>query len=427
MRRKSREHAENHERWLVSYADFVTLLFAFFVVMFATSRVNAQRVTQISEYYSAYMAKDSERLEEVLRDQAIRPPKEEANPDLRHILTEAEMAPVKRNVEERLAPLLEAERIELRLTPRGLIISLRESGFFAAGQADLLPGTEAVLSEVGGVIAGLPNQPVRLEGHTDNQPIQTARFPSNWELSTARAIAVLDLLVDRFSIDPFRVSVAGYGEHRPVADNATVEGRAKNRRVDIAILSQSAADMAPKQRLAYQDERRGAEALAGLSEREAKPKAEQRDVAALVVADLQAHSNAGMEPVAHAAAVVHQMRGVAVCDQGVSGRHKGLPTAFRTQLPKMVTAIDGEDADSAANLAGGGVVTGLAAYRQAPVEEYLASTANSGERGRATPRGSHGPDQVSLSDAFFPRFAVAVLLRNERGGAQHTHHKAQQS
>jgi len=252
MPRKNKKHHENHERWLVSYADFVTLLFAFFVVMFATSHVDSRRMQQISEFYSAFLAKDAELVQRLLLKMAedSKPQDEQTSvPDARRVLTMAELTPIKAQVERRLAPLLEAEKIGLSLTPRGLIISLRESGFFPPGQATFLPGTAGLLTEVGAVIAELPNQPVRMEGHTDDTPISTPRFPSNWELSTARAIAVLDLLVERFDIDPRRVSVAGYAERRPIAENSTPEGRTKNRRVDIAILSQSAAEMAPKQRL----------------------------------------------------------------------------------------------------------------------------------------------------------------------------------
>jgi chemotaxis protein MotB len=252
MPRKSKQAPENHERWLVSYADFVTLLFAFFVVMFATSRVDHKRMQQISEFYGAYLAKDAEMAQQLLNkmdEENLRKQAEANPPAARRVLTMAELEPIKAQVEQRLAPLIEADKIALSLTPRGLVISLRESGFFAPGQASFLPGTADLLAEVGAVIAELPNQPVRMEGHTDNTPIRTARFPSNWELSTARAIAVLDLLVDRFDIDARRVSVAGYGERRPIADNSTAAGRSKNRRVDIAILSQSAAAMAPKQRL----------------------------------------------------------------------------------------------------------------------------------------------------------------------------------
>jgi chemotaxis protein MotB len=252
MPRKSKSKAENHERWLVSYADFVTLLFAFFVVMFATSRVDANRMQHLSEAYSAILSNDNELLQAVVANFAAQRDAEalaEAAPDARRVLTMSEMKPVKEQVERRLAALIEGDKIALGLTPRGLIISLRESGFFPPGQATFLPGAEDLLSEVGAVIAELPNQPVRMEGHTDDTPIQTARFPSNWDLSAARAIAVLNLMVTKYDIDPRRVSVSGYGERRPIAENASPQGRAKNRRVDIAILSLSAAEMAPKQRL----------------------------------------------------------------------------------------------------------------------------------------------------------------------------------
>jgi chemotaxis protein MotB len=252
MPRKSKSKPENHERWLVSYADFVTLLFAFFVVMFATSHVDAKRMQQLSEVYSAVLSRDAELLQNVIAKFAAEKAAETAAaavPEARRVLTMAEMKPVKEQVEQRLAALIAGDKIALALTPRGLIISLRESGFFPPGQATFLPGAEDLLSEVGAVIAELPNQPVRMEGHTDNTPIQTVRFPSNWELSTARAIAVLNLMVHKYDIDPHRVSVAGYGERRPIAENASQQGRAKNRRVDIAILSLSAAEMAPKQRL----------------------------------------------------------------------------------------------------------------------------------------------------------------------------------
>lgn len=255
MPRKSSKQRENHERWLVSYADFVTLLFAFFVVMFATSHVNSRRMQQISQAYAAIMSNDIQQLRSIVaefaadRDAAEGAGDAAGNPDARRVLTMQEMMPVKARVEQRLGPLIQGDKISLSLMPRGLIISLRESGFFPPGQATFLPGAADLLSEVGAVIAELPNQPVRMEGHTDNAPIQTTRFPSNWELSTARAIAVLDLMVHTYDIDPRRVSVAGYADRRPIADNSTPEGRAKNRRVDVAILSHSAAEMAPKQRL----------------------------------------------------------------------------------------------------------------------------------------------------------------------------------
>jgi chemotaxis protein MotB len=239
MPRRSKAKPENHERWLVSYADFVTLLFAFFVVMFATSHVDAQRMQQISEAYSAIMSKDAEQLRAVMvtfaaQKQAAAASQAAKDPDARRVLTMAEMEPVRKRVEQRLAPLIEGDKIGLALTPRGLIISLRESGFFPPGQATFLPGAAGLLSEVGAVVADLPNQPVRMEGHTDNTPIRTARFPSNWELSTARAINVGKFLVED-GIPPERIAVAGFASFQPLDDRFDEIAYRRNRRIEIKL------------------------------------------------------------------------------------------------------------------------------------------------------------------------------------------------
>ncbi len=245
---RSKPKAENHERWLVSYADFITLLFAFFVVMFATSQVNAKRMQQISEAYAAYLeGTPTERPPAPIATE--QPGEPLAGQDARKILTMEEMLPVKQRLEARLAPLIEQDQIAVELFPRGLVLSLREAAFFDPGQDGFRPGAASLLTQVGEALRELPYQPIRLEGHTDNVPINTAKFPSNWELSTARAVEVLNLLRTRFDIPSERLSVAGYGEFRPVADNSSAAGRGKNRRVDIVVLSQAAAVMAPRQKL----------------------------------------------------------------------------------------------------------------------------------------------------------------------------------
>ena len=124
----------------------------------------------------------------------------------------------------------------MTVPPEGVVVSLKDLGFFNSGQAVLLPGAAGKIRRIATVLAqhGLD---LRVEGHSDDQPIHTAEFRSNWELSTARAMAVLMLLVDDSGIDPKKVSVAGYGEYRPVADNATPEGRQMNRRVDLVVVA----------------------------------------------------------------------------------------------------------------------------------------------------------------------------------------------
>ena len=127
----------------------------------------------------------------------------------------------------------------MRITPEGFVISLRELGFFNSGQAVLLPGADKKIEKIGRILSqrGLE---LRIEGHSDDQPIHSAQFHSNWELSTARGMAVLLLLVNDAGFDPKRISVCGYGQYRPLADNATPEGRKINRRVDLVVLGTAA-------------------------------------------------------------------------------------------------------------------------------------------------------------------------------------------
>ncbi len=131
---------------------------------------------------------------------------------------------------------MRASKISLRLEGRGLIVSLRESAFFASGDDTVAAGSLPILAKVAAVVRGLPNQ-VRLEGYTDSVPIHNSRFRSNWDLSAARAIAVMEVLRDRFQIPVWRLAIAGYGENAPVDTNDTEEGRAHNRRVDLVVLS----------------------------------------------------------------------------------------------------------------------------------------------------------------------------------------------
>ena len=264
--RSRRQPAENHERWLVSYADFITLLFAFFVVMFATSQVNKKQMASMAAAYSSYLGgkKSTEPglaagsvLTNTPADGVGHTP---GNRTLRERLTRAEMIPIKKRVEKRLAALIAGDKVTVRLLPRGLVLSLREAAFFDTAKETFRPGAKPLLDEVGQAMQEITYQPIRLEGHTDNVPILTEDFSSNWDLSTARAIQVMNALKDEFGLHPERLSVSGYAAVRPIADNRTPEGRAANRRVDIVILSRSAAAMAPRQRLGDAEPRAGSAA-----------------------------------------------------------------------------------------------------------------------------------------------------------------------
>ena len=238
-RKKKHEHV-NHERWLVSYADFITLLFAFFVVLFASSQSDKKKQIQIAAVmqtaftplgtFEAHSKTPplAEGAGAVVHPAALALPFPQAGQ-----VREAEMEARLGRVIRAQMGKLPAGSVAVRMAPEGLVVSLNEVGFFASGSAEVrAEGVEAVAA----LAASLPDAPLRVEGHTDNVPIHTAQFGSNWELSAARASAIARLLLERGTMHPANVSAAGFAEFHPVASNATGEGRRANRRVDVILL-----------------------------------------------------------------------------------------------------------------------------------------------------------------------------------------------
>jgi chemotaxis protein MotB len=247
MKRTRNIAHENHERWLVSYADFITLLFAFFVVMFASTQDNPSRAGQVSasvrdalehgQFSNAIsmVLGHGKHLNEHKPLHAIQTPSDPRSADTgtaRPADLNASLETLTRN----LAPELAAGKVGLQLEGRGLVISLREAGFFASGDDTVSSAGSDTLAKIAGVVNALPN-PVRLEGHTDAIPIHNSRFHSNWELSAARAIAMLGVLATRFGVTEARMAIAGYADTAPADSNETEEGRAHNRRVDLVLLT----------------------------------------------------------------------------------------------------------------------------------------------------------------------------------------------
>lgn len=250
MRKKHAAAHENHERWLVSYADFMTLLFAFFVVMFASTQADKAKAKAVSESvrealeHGQFSAAISVVLgrgklptkspsKEEKRDQNPPPPPPVTSP-APHAPADLERSLA--TLEKSLAAELLAGKLQIHLESRGLVISLREAAFFASAGDSVEPASFPMLQRIAAVIDKMPN-PIRLEGHTDSVPIHNSRFRSNWELSAARSIAMLELLSRRFEIEAGRLTVAGYADHAPADTNETEIGRAHNRRVDVVILS----------------------------------------------------------------------------------------------------------------------------------------------------------------------------------------------
>lgn len=233
---------------MVSYADFVTLLFAFFVVMYATARIDESAPERVSESVREALKEDSFRalvaafLEEPKRrtgnhdgypPSRAKPRGDAAKAD---VVLLQQFLPSMDFLNRELEAEIRQEQVQLRLTRRGLIISLRQAAFFPSGQDVIAPETFEAIGKVAQTIARLPNH-VRLEGHTDSVPIHNGRFPSNWHLSTARAISMLELLTGRFSLPAEKFTVAGYADTIPVDSNDEEGGRSRNRRVDIVVLN----------------------------------------------------------------------------------------------------------------------------------------------------------------------------------------------
>ena len=242
-RRQKHAAPENHERWLVSYADFITLLFAFFVVMFASSQADKNKAKQVSEavrealeggkfggMVSGLLGRTlNAKQKPGAKSQTPPPPPPppQGSGDLAGSLA---------SLTQDLKPEIQAGKVKVELQARGLVISLREAAFFPSGDDTLLPSADSSLEKIAAALEKLPNA-VRLEGHTDSIPIHNPRFRSNWELSAARAIAMLELFVSRFRIPSARLCIAGYADTVPVESNDTPEGRSHNRRVDIVIVN----------------------------------------------------------------------------------------------------------------------------------------------------------------------------------------------
>jgi chemotaxis protein MotB len=234
-RRRAEEHA-NHERWLISYADFMTLMFAFFTALYAISTVDAKKLNSMVEsLQEAFEPGSASAQSRILVGNKQAPAlSKNAGPG-----GEVGLADLEARLSAQLADAVAEKRIDIELDGRGLVISVREAGSFPAGSSDLSDAAHALLRELGSVLTEIDNL-VRIEGHTDDVPIHTARFASNWELSTARATNVIAFLLTDPTLRPDHFSAAGYAQYHPRAPNESDANRIRNRRVDIVILSPGA-------------------------------------------------------------------------------------------------------------------------------------------------------------------------------------------
>lgn len=240
-RKKYHEEPDNHERWLVSYADFITLLFAFFVVMYAISSLNEGKYRVLSNSLTGAFGKvmtvnpkpvDAQ-LEQKIKLDPLPLVKNRINEGLRK--EKAQMTTMAKDIMTVLEPLVREGKVRVTQTSRGITIEINASLLFAPGDARLNVDSIQALRAIAGVLK-LDTHAIQVEGHTDNLPISNPIFPSNWELSAVRASTVARLLTEN-GVDESRVTAVGQGAKLPVSDNDTPEGRARNRRVSVTILA----------------------------------------------------------------------------------------------------------------------------------------------------------------------------------------------
>jgi chemotaxis protein MotB len=247
MQRNRAPAHENHERWLVSYADFITLLFAFFVVMYAISQVNEGKYRVLSDTLSSAFRKipgSASGAQVAINPNApmplaipMRKPIPNVKTDETQRVKKEKMRTMAKEINDALAPLVKEGQVRITEGALGITVDINASVLFSPGDARLDIGAIQALSAVARILAPT-DFPITVEGHTDNTPINTPQFPSNWELSGMRASSVVRLFVVS-GVDPRRLTATGYADQRPVDDNATIEGRGRNRRVAITIESKT--------------------------------------------------------------------------------------------------------------------------------------------------------------------------------------------
>jgi chemotaxis protein MotB len=241
-RKKFEEEHENHERWLVSYADFITLLFAFFVVMYAISSLNEGKYRVLSDSLGSAFNKTPTVMPAVIDKEGmprLPPVNRRAILDKRNteILRQEKesLTSMARDLIKALAPLVSQGKVRVTQTSRGISVEINSSVLFAPGEAKLTEESGQALVAVAQILKN-DNHAIQVEGHTDSIPINTPVFPSNWELSSVRASSVVRLFIDH-GVQEKRLTAVGVGANYPVGSNDTPEGRLRNRRVEITILA----------------------------------------------------------------------------------------------------------------------------------------------------------------------------------------------
>ena len=224
------EEHENHERWLLSYADFITLLMIFFIIMYAMSNLNKAKYEKLTTALNEAMGDGS-----AIADTGSNMGGETGN----GLSEDEKLKKVKENLDKYLKDNNLSDSVTTTIEKRGLVVSFKDSLFFDSGKAEVRPEQVDKLIKISKIInqSIVGDNYIRVEGYTDSVPVHNEVYKSNWDLSVMRASNVAQILINQAGIKPERVSAIGYSEYRPKADNSTVEGKSANRRVDILIMN----------------------------------------------------------------------------------------------------------------------------------------------------------------------------------------------
>ncbi|HEY4566548.1 flagellar motor protein MotB [Planococcaceae bacterium Storch 2/2-2] len=236
--RKKREEECADESWLLPYADLLTLLLALFIVLFASSSIDQERMQQLSSVFNDVFDSSSGIMDsEAPISVPMQKPDSSENDDLdsSYLEDQYSLGEIQEKLDDYIAMHELEGQFETQMTDEGLLVTIRDSILFEMGQADVSEQYRGLAEDVAELLVLDRPRHVMITGHTDNVPIQTAEFADNWELSMMRALNFLKVLADKENIDPQYFSAKGYGEYKPIADNSTASGRAKNRRVEILI------------------------------------------------------------------------------------------------------------------------------------------------------------------------------------------------
>lgn len=238
-RKKRPEHHEEHidETWLIPYADLLTLLLALFIVLFASSQIDQKKFEQIADAFNAAFTSSGNAAAILDKNQSmVEPTKEQYLEQTEsmenrqaHLQETAQLVKLKEEIDKYINENNLSDKLHTALSGDGLMIRIKDSALFDSGSAELIPESRRFGAEIAKMLLGIP-QKVVISGHTDNVPISNAKFPSNWELSSLRAINFMKYLLAQEALPPEKFSAIGYGEYRPIAPNNTLEGRSKNQR-----------------------------------------------------------------------------------------------------------------------------------------------------------------------------------------------------